>query len=146
MLEDKNYKIVKMHICRFERKNGGLVFDMNKYPERLCVYDKQNKFVIDVETSHRYPYVRVLYQQMFYDIEEVKTLTPDKRVGCMEYATFIYDLDKETLKKCKSIIKLLQKGKTFIDGNQVLSNEQYLKMINNVENVDKTKKIGKKRK
>lgn len=146
MLEDKNYRIVRMHICSFERKNGMLTFDMNKYPERLCVYDKENKFVIDVETSHKYPYVRVLYQQMFYDIEEVKSLTPDKRVGCMEYATNIYDLDKESLKKCQSIIKSLQNGKSFIEGNQTLSNEQYLEMINNMEKTQKTKKIGRKRK
>lgn len=146
MLEDKNYKIVRMHICSFERKNGALTFDMKKYPERLCIYDKKNKVVIDVETSHSYPYVRVLYQQMFYDVEEVKTLTQDKRVGCIEYAALIFELDKKQLKKCRNIIKALQDGKSFPDGNQILSNEQYLEMINNKENPDKTKKIGRKRK
>jgi len=146
MLEDKNYKIVKMHICSFERKNGGLIFDMNKYPERLCVYDKQNKFVIDVETSHRYPYVRILHMRDIYHKEDAKMLTPDKRVGCMEYATFIDDISKEELKECKNIIKLLQSGKTFPDGNQILSNEQYLETINNQKNAVKTKKRDRKRK
>ena len=144
MLEDKNYKIVKMHICSFERKNGILLFDMNKYPERLCVHDKKNKIIIDVETGHKYPYVRVLNMQSFYNVEEIKDLTQDKRVGCMEYATCIVELNKETLKSCKNIIKLLQDGKCFPDGNEILSNEQYLEMINESKNNEKTKKIGKK--
>lgn len=146
MLEDKNYRILQMHICSFERKNGVLTFDMNKYPQRLCVYDKQNKIVIDVETGHKYPYVRILYMRDIYHKEDAKMLTPDKRVGCMEYATFIDDIDKETLKECKNIIKLLENGKIFPDGNKILSNEQYLEMINDSKNNEKTKKIGRKRK
>ena len=146
MLEDKNYKILKMHICSFRRKNGILTFDMEKYPERLCVFDKNHKMVIDVETGHQYSYIRVLNGQSFYDIEDVKMLTENNRVACMEYATFIYDLEKETLEKCKNIIKLLQKGHVFPKGNEMLSNEAYLETINNVQNKEKSKKIGKKRK
>ena len=140
MTVDNNYVITKMHICSFERRNGGLVFDMNKYPERLCVFDKKNKFVIDVETCHQYPYVRVLYQQMFYDIEEVKSLTPDKRVGCMEYATFDFDYDEKTLKRCMNIIKLLKNGKIFPNGNEELTNEEYLAVINRNKKEVKAKK------
>ena len=146
MLEDKNHKIVKMHICSFERKDGMLVFDINKYPERLCVYDKQNKIVIDVETGHKYPYVRILHMRDIYHREDASMLTPNKRVGCMEYTTFIDNIEKEQLKKCKNIIRSLQNGKTFPDGNQILSNEQYLEMINNIEKGEKSKKIGGKRK
>ena len=146
MLEDKDYRIVQMHICSFERKNGVLTFDMNKYSERLCVHDKKNKIVIDVETKHQYPYVRVLNMQTFYDMDEVKMLTPDKRVGCMEYVTVIFELNKEQLIACKKIISLLKKGKSFPNGNEVLSNEQYLEVINNSKSVVKTKKIERKRK
>lgn len=144
MLEDINYKIVKMHICSFERKNGILLFNTKKYPERLCVHDKKNKIVIDVETHHQYPYVRVTNMQDIYYKEDAKMLTPDKRVACMEYFTSIYDLNKEELKQCKAIINLLQKGKSFLDGNQVLSNEQYLEIINNSKKGQKTKKMGTK--
>ena len=146
MLEDKDYKILKMHICSFERKNGILTFDMEKYPERLCVFDKNKKIVIDVETWHKYPYIRVLNGQSFYDITDVKMLTPNNRVACMEYATFIHDLEKDVLEKCQKVIKLLQKGHEFPNGNEMLSNEDYLKFINNKENNVKTKKIGRKRK
>ena len=146
MLEDNNYKIVTMHICSFERKNGMLSLNMNKYPERLCIHDKLNKVVIDVETNHQYPYVRILNMQSFYNIEESKMLTSDKRVACIEYATVPYDLGKETLKKCQNIIKALKEGKEFPDGNKVLSNEQYLEMINDSQKNEKTKKLGKKRK
>ena len=109
MLEDKNYRIVEMHIYSFERKNGMLSFDRYKYPERLCVHDKKNNIVIDVETCHQYPYVRVTNMHAFYNAEDVKTLTPDKRVGCIEYATSIYDLDKETLKSIFKIWELVKK-------------------------------------
>lgn len=146
MLEDKNYKILKMHICSFERKNGILTFDMKKYPERLCIYDKNNNVVIDVDTKHQYPYIRVLNGQSFYNIDEVKTLTSDRRVACMEYATFIYDLEKELLKDCKNIINLLQKGYVFPSGNEMLTNEEYLATINNSQNKEKSKKVFKKRK
>ena len=146
MIVDNDYAITQMHICSFERKNGILVFDMNKYPERTCVFDKKNKIIIDVETFHQYPYVRVLNHQMFYDIEEVKTLRPDKRVGCMEYATFDFYYDEKTLKRCARIIKMLKQGKIFPNGNDELTNEEYLAVINRNKNVQKTKKIGGKRK
>ena len=146
MLEDENYRIIKIHICNFERNNGILSFNTKKYPERLCVHDKKNNFVIDVETGHKYPYVRVLNMQYFYYIDDVKSLTENTRVACMEYVTTICDLTKEQLRECKNTIKLLQMGKLFIDGNQVLSNEQYLEMINNKEKTNKTKKIVRKRK
>ena len=141
MLEDENYKIVKMHICSFERINGVLVFDKNKYPERLCVCDKKNKIVVDVETLHRYPYVRILNQQEIYYKEDVKFLTPNMRVGCMEYVTFLSDISEDQLKQIQSIIRLLNGGYNFENGNLVLSNEQYLKMINNPKNKQKSKKI-----
>ena len=122
MLEDKNYRIVKMHIGSFERKNGLLTFDRNKYPERLCVHDKENKFVIDVATYHKYPYIRVVNMQELYNKEDVKKLTPQKRVACMEYATITHDLKKEDLEHCKKIIKLLQSGKIFIDARKCSKN------------------------
>lgn len=146
MLEDRRYKIAKMHICSPERKNGILVFDTKKYPERLCVHDKKNNIVIDVETGYEYPYVRVVNMQDIYFKKDAEMLRPNARVGCMEYGILIYDLDKEQLEKCQNIIKLLKVGKSFPNGNLFLSNEQYLEMINNSKNVVKTKKIGKKRK
>lgn len=146
MLEDKNYRILEMHICSFERKDNILSFDMNKYPERLCVHDKVNKIVVDVETYHQYPYIKVLNMQYFYDLNDAKLLTPSKRVGCMEYATIPYNLDKRTLRSCRTIIRMLQSGKIFPDGNEILTNEQYLEMINSSENINKTKKMVRKRK
>ena len=123
MLEDVNYKIVRMHIGSFERINGILAFDKNKYPERVCVHDKENKIVVDVETLHRYPYVRILNQQEIYYKEDVKFLTPNNRVGCMEYVTFLNDIGEEQLKQAQSIIRLLNGGYNFENGNLVLSNE-----------------------
>ena len=146
MLEDANYRIVQMHICSFERRDGILSLDMKKYPERLCVHDKKNNIIIDVETGHKYPYVRILNMQEVYYKEDAKMLTPDKRVGCIEYAPIPYNLDKETLKLCRNIINLLQNGNFFPDGNKILSNEQYLEMINNSKKSAKTKKIVRKRK
>lgn len=146
MLEDRRYKIAKMHICSPERKDGILVFDTKKYPERLCVYDKKNNIVIDVETGHEYPYIRVINMQDIYNKKDAEMLMPNARVACMEYGILIYDLDKEQLKECQNIIRLLRAGNVFPSGNLCLSNEQYLEMINNSKNDVKTKKIGRKRK
>lgn len=146
MLEDKDYKILKMHICSFARKNGILTFDMKKYPERLCIFDKINKNVIDVETKHQYPYVRVLNGQCFYNTDDVKKLTPNKRVACIEYATFIYDLENDLLEECKNIIVSLKNGYVFPNGNEKLTNEEYLETINTSKSEDKIKKISRKRK
>ena len=59
-MENENYKIVKMHICKFERTEKGLALNLNKYPERLCVLDKNRKVAVDVNTCFEYPYVKVM--------------------------------------------------------------------------------------
>ena len=129
MLKYDNYEIMKMYICSFERNNGILSFDISKYPERLCVCDKNNKVVIDVETLHQYPYINALNRQTFYDIGDVKTIGSSNRVGCIEYATIPYELETESLEMCINIIEQLKNDVEFQDGNEVYDNKAYLEYL-----------------
>lgn len=146
MLKYDNYEIVKMHICSFEGKDGVLSFDIDKYPERLCVCDKSNKLVIDVETLHQYPYISGLNMQSFYDISNAETFSVGNRIGCIEYATCPYELENESLEMCINIIEQLKLGQIFPDGNSILTNEEYLLIAKVSETGEKIKKIGTKRK
>lgn len=149
MLENENYSIAKMHICSLEKKDNCFSLKLKEYPERLCVIDKVNKVVIDVETAHQYPYIKVLNNQYFLDMDiaEIKLLNSGERVGCISYATYSYGaLDLKKLKRCKYIIELLNEGYTFPDGNKELTNEEYLEVVKNSKKMRKVKKMQIKRK
>ena len=47
-MENENYKIVKMHIGKFDRNENVFSLNLKKYPERLCVLDKTRNVAVDV--------------------------------------------------------------------------------------------------
>lgn len=144
---NKKYEVVRMHICGFERKNGVLTSDLSKYPARLCVFDRESKRVIDVETMHEYPYVKVINMKYFSSNENNLKMEAGKRYGCVEYATMLsIEVSSSELDRCKRIISLLNQNFKFKDGNSELSNEQYLDLIKNEEKTNKSSKKLKKRK
>jgi len=141
---NKKYEIVKMHICSFDIVDGSLLTSLEKYPARLCVFDKENKRVIDVKTMHEYPYLRVINMTYIPRKDNQKCVEMGKRYACIEYVTLLnFDLDSREIDECQNIINLLNKGYKFKDGNTELSNDQYLKMVNKKEKINR---IVKKRK
>ena len=141
-MENENYKIVKMHICRFERTEKGLALNLNNYPERLCVLDKNRKVAVDVKTAFEYPYVKII--NMTYIANEDVNINDQKRYACIEYDSFLgIDVKKEDLLLCKEILNLLKQGVTFPDGNKELTNQEYMEMLKEEKN---NIKIMKKRK
>lgn len=143
MLENKSYRIVKMHICGLEKKDNLVSLNIKKYAERICILDEVNKILVDVKTCHQYPYIKVINRQYFMDKTDVEQLNGNQRFGCMEYATIPYfELKEKELKRCKKIIKLLSLGFSFPNGNAEYTNEEYLSVVNS----NKVKKIGKKKK
>lgn len=141
-MENENYKIVKMHICKFERTEKGLALNLNKYPERLCVLDKNRKVAVDVNTCFEYPYVKVM--NMTYIVNDGIKVNDQKRYACIEYGSLLGpDVKKEELLLCKEILNLLKQGVTFPDGNKELTNQEYMEMLKEEENCNK---ILKKRK
>ena len=141
-MENENYKIVKMHICRFERTEKGLALNLNKYPERLCVLDKNRKVAVDVKTAFEYPYIKVI--NMAYVVNDGVKVNDQRRYACIEYNSLLGpDIKKEELLLCKEILNLLKQGVTFPDGNKELTNQEYMEMLKEEKN---NVKIMKKRK
>lgn len=137
-MENENYEIVIMHICKFERSDKDLILNLNKYPERLCVLDKNRNVAVDVNTAYEYPYVKIMNMAYSIDLDE------HKRYACIEYKSSLgLKAKKEDLLLCQEIINLLKQGFTFPDGNKELTNQEYLEMLKEEE---KTAKILKKRK
>lgn len=141
-------RITKLHICCFEKYNENILkMNLEKYPERLCIIDAEKNFVIDVETRHEYEYVKTVNMLYFLSDLESKKISPGKRVACFEYSFLsIGNLSSDELRKCKDIIELLKKGYKFPDGNQELTNEEYLELINTQKTEEETKKMVKTRK
>lgn len=144
---NNNYEIKEMHICKFENKNGLLTSDLNKYPSRLCIIDKNNRRVIDVETQHQYPYIKITNMSYLGECSKRSDINIKKRYACLEYASLLYSqLDSNTLNRCEEIIKLLNSEYQFADGNDELTDEQYLEMVNLDKKVKNKEKKFKKRK
>lgn len=141
------YKIKEMHICKFEKEKGLLNFDLNKYPSRICILDKQTGRVIDVETKHQYPYLKITNMSYLLQENKKEDIDINKRYACLEYATLLYSqLDSRMLNSCEEIINLLNSGYEFPNGNDELTNEQYLEMVNSNKKTENQVKKFKKRK
>ncbi len=146
-MENEKYQIVNMHICSFENRNGVLATNLNKYHDRLCVFDKQNNRVIDVGTNHQYEYIKIINMKYLSSENNNLKIEEGKRYACIPYTTLLnLEVDSKTLNKCGKIIQLLESGIIFPDGNNELTNEQYLEVINQSKNNTKTMKMLKKRK
>lgn len=145
---EKKPRITKLHICCFEKYNENILkMNLEKYPERLCVIDDINNIVVDVETRHEYEYVKTVNMLYFLSDLEAKKISPGKRVACFEYSFLSFgNLSSDELKNCKEIIELMKKGHKFPDGNQKLTNEEYLELINTQKIEEQPKKMVKTRK
>lgn len=143
---DNKYKILEMHICSFECSNDKkyIKTDLNKYPKRLCILDKNNKIVIDVLTLHKYQYIRTINMKYCVDNYKREKIISGKRYACFENEISLSNFDSRTIKLCNKIMKLLDKGIIFKDGNEELTNDEYLKLIEN--NKLKKEKIYRKKK
>ena len=61
MINDKKIRIAKIHICSFENYDENILkYNLEKYPDRICVIDEQKDIVVDVETRYQYQYVRTV--------------------------------------------------------------------------------------
>ena len=137
----KNYKVVKLKICTFDIINN-IVFrpNLEKYPEsKTCVIDLKKKIAIDIMDDVKYDYIETINGRDFIEMSS-KKIKPEKRVAVFpEYST-IY-LDQNEKYKVGEIIKKLESGYEFLDGNQVYNNEEYLRHINHKDTKSNKKKI-----
>lgn len=148
MQQNKNYEIIKTHICSLEKRDGITSFDLNKYPERICILDKTKNIVIDIETKHQYTYLETMSMLYVLNSELLYKIKPGNRVAVVSYAWIPgFELTTEQLNKCEKIINSLKQGKEYPEGNKVLTNEEYLEMVTKREEKNKkVYKFSKKRK
>ena len=136
----KKYDICWLQICPFDRLEGGILKpNRDDYPYRLCVLDRESSIAIDVKDEVSYEYIRT--STVYFLNQEAKKVEKDKRYAIMEINLYMKGIEKEDYIRANGIINKLNAGKEFIDGNSI-SNEEYLKNINNENN----KVIVKKRK
>ena len=136
----KKYDICWLQICPFDRLEGGILKpNRDDYPYRLCVLDRESSIAIDVKDEVSYEYIRT--STVYFLNQESKKIEKDKRYAIMELNIYMKGIEKEDYIRANGIINKLNAGKEFIDGNSI-SNEEYLKNINNENN----KVIVKKRK
>ena len=132
------------YICPFVFLGGLNIIPDPKYPPRLCVVDYENGIAIDVETNLKYDYIES--SSRLYMGSIIDKIKNDRRVAVLT-SQVLFNKDN-CYKKALKIIKQLELGQQFEDGNLIFSNEQYLEYVNNFkeQTKQKTKKIEKRRK
>lgn len=137
--KDNRYEITMLYICPFNFLSSiNIIPDLN-YPPRLCVVDKKKKIAIDIENRLKYDYLQTTSRLYSNSIKD--KITNSKRVAIP--ALFCVNTTKTFYRKCIKIMKDLDDGVFFADGNEVLNNEEYFKYIlKNDNSGKKVKKIG----
>lgn len=144
MNKEKRPLIARVHICCFDKFDETILkTDLNEYPDRLCIVDEENDMIIDVETKHRYTYVRTMSMLYFLNELERKKIKLGKRFGCFKYDNSLLKISSDELKQCREIINLLKQGFVFPDGNDELTNEEYLELINKSKTKEKKSEPSK---
>ena len=122
------YRVCELQICPFdiiETKKSGKIYkaDRDNFPYRLCVFDEENKLAIDIDTEKSYRYIQM--SLMYFIGNEAKTIEQGKRYAILPLS---FNVSDKVYKKAQSIIRRLESGETFVDGN-IQSNEEYLELI-----------------
>lgn len=126
-MEDK-YKICEVQICTFTFEKYGIRPNLNKYPiARLCVIDTKNKIAIDVGHECKYDFLESTSMLSFMNGASEK-IKEDKRAAFSPIVFLGFENEKYE-RKTKEIIIKLENGYEFLDGNDLYSNEEYLKLV-----------------
>ena len=123
----ERYSINPIHICTFEKFENGIRPNLEEFPDvRLCVIDHELNKAIDVEHELQYDYLETM-SSLYFINESSKKLKENKRAAIIPVV--LLNCSVEELNKAKTIIEKLEVGYKFDDGNEELSNEEYLKRI-----------------
>ena len=149
---NNKYKIAKVHICTFKFEQHGIRPELNKYPiARLCVIDTKNNVAVDVGHECKYDFIETASMINFMNGAAEK-IRENKRAAICPCAFLGFE-NREQREKTQGIIIKLENGYKFLDGNDLFTNEEYLKMVNDerekelktVSTKAKQKKIGRKK-
>ena len=141
---NEKYIICQMYICPFIRLNELNIVPDLSYPHRPCVLNLEKQEVIDIYTKLKYDYINT--PSRIYNGPIVEKIKDEKRVAI--YSPLLELVDEKTQHKGQKIIHELENGKEYPNGNSILTNEEYLKKMNLIQNIDKPKikKIEKNKK
>lgn len=130
-MEKDRFNICEVHICTFERPKDGFIKPMlNSFPTRWCVIDNKNLVAIDINLEAKYNYIPTC-SGLYMLNNASRLIQENKRAAIFNYST-IY-CDKKILEKGKEIIKKMNNGYEFVDGNEMFSNEEYLEILTEEE-------------
>lgn len=131
MKSNDRFSISEVHVCPFERTKDGFVKPLlNEYPTRWCVIDNINSIAIDIELGVKYNYIPTC-SGIYMLNGASKLIKDDKRAAVISYANILCDLS--IIEKAKPIIEKLKNNYKFVDGNDLYSNEEYLKYLKQEE-------------
>ena len=121
----EKYQIKDVNICTFSfDKEGSIKPNLNEYPYiRTCLIDTEKNIAIDINHEVEYDYLQTQSRLYFINGASEK-IKENKRAAIFSY--YVVSVDPEVEKKAKDIVKKIEKGVKFPDGNDVLSNEDYL--------------------
>ena len=133
---NKKYSVNEVNICTFRIENGKIKTNLNKYPQtRLCVIDKEAAFAIDVRHKLKYDYLETVSGLYFVSCALDK-LKNNRRVAVFPLVNL--GISQEEKELVNDVIEKLESGYEFQDGNTALSNEDYLRLVNQ-ENISDIK-------
>ena len=127
MKDNDRFSINEMFVCTFRKAEDNAYFaQIGKYPTRWCVVDMEQGIVIDIKMGLKYEYIETTSYLNFLN-NSYKKIKGDKRAAYKPMQS-IY-IDPEIYAKGKEIIEKLKNGYEFVDGNDLYSNEEYLKYL-----------------
>ena len=144
----KKYQVNHVNICPFKITDRGFIPMRNEYPTtRLCVIDRDEGFAIDVNHELKYDFLES--SSMLYFMNGASKKIKENKRAAINPITNL-GLSEEDKKKVENILWKLEIGYEFEDGNDVLSNEEYLRKIEEekqkIEEKPKVKRLSKRKK
>lgn len=121
------YSVNEVSICTFTFEDGIIKSNLNEFPQtRLCVINKEAGFAIDVRHELKYDFLETV-SGLYFVSRAIDKINGNKRVAVFPLVNL--GLTEEERVMVNNIIKKLEAGCEFIDGNDALSNDEYLKVL-----------------
>lgn len=141
---NNRFSLTHLYICPFEIHEDRKYPNIIDYPIRFCVLDNEQQVAYDVDLEIKYDFIPTVSGNNFVDGSEKKI------VGNKRFAIYPLDylyLNQKMVKQAFKLIKKLEKGYKLIDGNEVMSNSEYLLLMQKEQqNLKNSNNFGKKRK
>lgn len=134
--DDDRAVVKEIQICPFYIENGYIRMERNNgYQYKLCVFDRGKNIVVDVDLENQYDFIDI--KNRFWLGNRDNKIKSGNRYAVCPIETNLYNYPYAVLKKASKIKEKLLLDVPFVDGNEVLTNEEYKEKHNEL---NKTKK------